>query len=130
MKIEVILKNRKKYHISAMCKILKISRSLIYYKKKKKNNNIELENKIKQILKESRNNYGSRKIKIELKKKGYNVSIRKIRRIMKANNLVSNYTMKQYKIKKNPVNNEKVENILNRKFNKKSRNNKICSRKK
>ena len=28
-KIEVILKNRKKYHISAMCKILKISRSLI-----------------------------------------------------------------------------------------------------
>ena len=38
---------------------------------------------------------------------------------MKANNLVSNYTMKQYKIKKNPVNNEKVENILNRKFNKK-----------
>ena len=39
---------------------------------------------------------------------------------MKANNLVSNYTMKQYKIKKNPVNNEKVENILNRKFNKKN----------
>ena len=28
--------------------------------------------------------------------------------------------MKQYKIKKNPVNNEKVENILNRKFNKKN----------
>lgn len=35
-----------------MCKILKISRSLIYYKRKKKNNNIELENKIKQIFKE------------------------------------------------------------------------------
>ena len=90
-----------------MCKILKISRSLIYYKRKKKNNNIELENKIKQIFKESRNNYGSRKIKVELKKNGYNVSIRKIRRIMKANNLVSNYTMKQYKIHRNPVNNEK-----------------------
>ena len=77
-----------------------------------KNNNIELENKIKQILKESRNNYGSRKIKVELKKKGYNVSIRKIRRIMKANNLVSNYTMKQYKIKKNPVNNEFKHKII------------------
>ena len=98
-----------------MCKILKISRSLIYYKRKKKNNNIELENKIKQIFKESRNNYGSRKIKVELKKNEYNVSIRKIRRIMKAN-----YTMKQYKIHRNPVNNEKVENILNRKFNRKN----------
>ncbi len=39
---------------------------------------------------------------------------------MKANNFISNYTMKQYKIKKNPVNNEKVENILNRKFNRKN----------
>ena len=103
-----------------MCKILKISRSLIYYKRKKKNNNIELENKIKQIFKESRNNYGSRKIKVELKKKGYNVSMRKIRRIMKANNFISNYTIKQYKIHKNPVNNEKVENILNRNFNRKN----------
>lgn len=41
-------------------------------------------------------------------------------RIMKANKLISNYTIKQYKIHRNPVNNEKVENILNRKFNKKS----------
>ena len=39
---------------------------------------------------------------------------------MKANNFISNYTMKQYKIKKNPVNNEKVENILNRNFNRKN----------
>ena len=56
-----------------MCKILKISRSLIYYKRKNKSNNIELEN-----------------------------------------------TIKQYKIHRNPVNNEKVENILNRKINRKS----------
>ena len=39
---------------------------------------------------------------------------------MKANNLISNYTIKQYKIHRNSVNNEKVENILNRKFNKKN----------
>ena len=39
---------------------------------------------------------------------------------MKANNFISNYTIKQYKIHKNPVNNEKVENILNRNFNRKN----------
>ncbi len=38
---------------------------------------------------------------------------------MKANNLISNYTIKQYKIHRNSVNNEKVENILNRKINRK-----------
>jgi len=102
-----------------MCKILKISRSLIYYKRKNKSNNIELENTIKQIFKESRNNYESRKIKLESKKNGYNISIRKRKRIMKANNLISNYTIKQYKIHRNSVNNEKVENILNRKINRK-----------
>lgn len=54
-----------------MCKILEISRSLIYYK-----NNKDLENNIKQIFKESRINYGSRKIKVEFQKNTYNVSIR------------------------------------------------------
>ncbi len=39
---------------------------------------------------------------------------------MKANNLISNDTIKKFKIYRNLVNNEKVENILNRKFNIKS----------
>lgn len=34
---------------------------------------------------------------------------------MKANNLISNYTIKQYKIHRNSVNNEKVENIIKQK---------------
>lgn len=45
-----------------MCKFLKISRSLIYYKKVNKRIDFLLEEKIIQILKASRNNYGSRKI--------------------------------------------------------------------
>ena len=36
---------------------------------------------------------------------------------MKANNLISNDTIKKFKIYSNLVNNEEVENILNRKFN-------------
>ena len=52
-----------------MCKKLGIPRSLVYYKRKTRKIDSELENEIIQIFKDSRNNYGSRKIKVELKKK-------------------------------------------------------------
>ena len=51
-----------------MSKVLKISRSLVYYQRKNKRKDKELENHIIRIFKESRNNYGSRKIKVELEK--------------------------------------------------------------
>jgi len=75
-----------------------------------------LENHIIRIFKESRNNYGSRKIKVELEKMGYQVSLRRIRKYMVLNGLVSNYTVKQYKVHKARCNEEKVENIVNREF--------------
>lgn len=57
-----------------MCKLLNISSSSLYYAKNKpaKKYNAEeekLTQHIKEIFKNSRNNYGSRKIKVELKKK-------------------------------------------------------------
>ena len=100
-----------------MCKILKISRALVYYKRKNKRVDIALENEIKSIFKKSRNNYGSRKIKHQLNKKGYTVSIKKIRKIMDLHGLVSNYTVKQYKVTKATCNNDNVNNELNREFN-------------
>lgn len=71
-----------------MCKLLNISSSSLYYAKNKpaKKYNAEeekLTQHIKEIFKNSRNNYGSRKIKVELKKKGIIASKRRIRRIMK-----------------------------------------------
>lgn len=75
-----------------------------------------MENHIIRIFKESRNNYGSRKIKVELEKMGYQVSLRRIRKYMVLNGLVSNYTVKQYKVHKARCNEEKVENIVNREF--------------
>ena len=57
-----------------MCKLLGISRSIVYYQRKNKRKDIELENHIIRIFKESKNNYGSRKIKVELQKLGYQVS--------------------------------------------------------
>ncbi len=100
-----------------MCKKLKIARSLIYYKRKNKRDDVVLENLIIKIFKESRNNYGSRKIKKILKIKGYKVSIRKIRIIMNLNGLVSNYTVKQFKTKKTACNDDLTSNVLNREFN-------------
>lgn len=94
-----------------------MSRALVYYQRKNKRKDKKLEEEIIQIFKESRNNYGSRKIKVELKKIGYQISLRKIRTIMKLNGLVSNYTIKQFKVYKSTCNEEKVENLLNREFN-------------
>lgn len=99
-----------------MCRVLKISRSLIYYSKSEKETDFELKEKIKKIFEGSRNNYGTRKIKKELNKISFQASRRKIARIMKEYGLVSNYTVKQYKVYKSKCNEEKVENIVDREF--------------
>ena len=100
-----------------MCKFLNISRASIYYKPTPIPKDPKLENLIIKIFKDSRNNYGSRKIKIELAKLNYTVSIRKIRRIMNQNGLVSNYTLKQFKVQKSSCNNDSIPNVLDRHFN-------------
>ena len=100
-----------------MCKILNVTRSLIYYSYQNKTNDSKLDNEVIKIFKQSKNNYGTRKIKNELEKKGYIVSRRRIGRIMKTYGLVSNYTVKQYKVHTAKCNEEKVDNIVNRDFN-------------
>ena len=58
-----------------MCKVLNISRSIYYYEASIKRNNSKLENAVISIFKEGRNNYGTRKIKVELAKIDYVVSL-------------------------------------------------------
>ena len=115
-KIIIIKANSCKYRISAMCKVLNISRSTYYYEASLKTSNSKLENAVISIFKESRNNYGTRKIKIELAKIAYIVSRRKISKIMSKYGLVSNYTIKQFKVHKATCNNENVANIVNQEF--------------
>jgi putative transposase len=100
-----------------MCRALNIPRSLVYYKRKERKCNTELENEVIRIFKESRNNYGTRKIKIELQNKKITTSRRKISEIMEKYRLISNYTVKQYKIHKSKCNEDKIENVVNREFN-------------
>jgi len=74
-------------------------------------------NHIKSIFKRSRNNYGTRKIKKELGKLNYQVSRRRISRIMKENGLVSNYTVAQFKVHPAACNQSPTPNIVDRDFN-------------
>ena len=100
-----------------MCKVLQLNRSTYYYESKAEETIDEITPKVMEIFKASRNNYGARKIKVELEKAGYIVSRRKIGRIMKENGLVSNYTVAQYKPHVDKCNESKIANELNREFN-------------
>ena len=99
-----------------MCEVLEIPRSTFYYEPVEKPVEDELVEEIKKIFKDSRNNYGTRKIKKELEKIDLTVSRRRIGRIMKEQGLVSNYTVAQFKPFKSKVNEEPVKNELDRQF--------------
>ena len=47
-----------------MCRVLKIARATYYYESKPKIDETELVSEVKEIFRQSRNNYGTRKIKI------------------------------------------------------------------
>jgi len=94
-----------------------ITKPVFYYKHKKKTIDSELEKLIIKIFKDSKNNYGSRKIKVKLFENGYIVSLRRIRKIMNKYGLISNYTIKQFKNHNSKVNNDNIPNIVDRNFN-------------
>ena len=105
-----------------MCRFLGITRSLVYYHLNKEESKDSLkteellEETIKEIFRKSKNTYGSRKIKVELQEKGIITSRRKICRIMKKHALISSYTVKQYKVKRNTCNNKEIKNKVDRHF--------------
>lgn len=113
----MIKNNTHKYSVSAMCKVLKLPRSTYYYESKSIESPDEITPKVIEIFRVSRNNYGTRKIKVELRKQGITVSRRKIGKIMKAQGLVSKYTVAQYKPHKDKCNESIIDNELNREFN-------------
>ncbi len=114
----VIRRNAHKYSVSALCKVLKVNRSVYYYHSKVAEiQNDTIEKEVVRIFNENEKVYGTRKIKIELKKAGLLVSRRRIGKIMKLNGLVSPYTIAQFKVHKESCNESETPNILNREFN-------------
>ena len=109
-----------------MCHLLEVPRSLVYYYLNKEeldtsDEESKIEKHIINIFHRSRNNYGTRKIKVELDNLGYQVSRRRIARIMKENALVSNYTVAQYKVHNKGCNESNISNIVDRKFDDRNR---------
>jgi len=99
-----------------MSKILGVNRSTIYYKSKPKKVDTALENAVIKEFYNSRENYGTRKLKIVLNRRKFVVSRRRIGKIMSKYSLVSKYTIRNTKKKSNGVNNNEVSNIVNREF--------------
>jgi len=102
-----------------MCRLLKVSRSLVYYKPTPHKPDAELENAIIEEFKENREVYGCRKLKRALKrrKKPLIAGTKRIRKIMNKYGLVSKYTKRRAKYKKRAVNEENKPNIVARSFN-------------
>ena len=113
----MIKANSHKYSVSAICRVLKISRSSYYYKSKEKEKLSILAKLIKNIFDNSRKSYGTRRIKVELDKLGYRVSRRRIAYNMRMNGLVSKYTIAKFKPQYDITNKENVDNLVERKFN-------------
>ena len=123
----MIKANAHKYSVSAMCKVLQIPRSTYYYKAKQKPEENSLASEIREIFRQSRNNYGTRKIKVELEKKNRIVSRRRIGRIMKQEGLVSSYTVAQFKPHVEKCNECKTGNIVKREFSNQPQYNVVVS---
>jgi transposase InsO family protein len=100
-----------------MCKVLKISRSTLYYREKPAKVDSALENAVIREFGKSRNNYGTRKLKIILNRKNFVVSRRRIGKIMKKYGLVSNYILRRKNTRSTDVNNDEIANVVKREFN-------------
>lgn len=101
-----------------MCIVLKIPRSTYYYELEKPHT-VKIDpftDDVIRIFKANRKCYGTRRIKKELEKEDKILSRRRIGRIMKENGLVSVYTVANYKVHKSTCNNDKVLNVVDRKF--------------
>ena len=99
-----------------MCKILQIPRSTYYYEAKERATEDDVTSDVIDIFQASRQNYGKRKIKVELKKRGLIVSRRRIRCIMQEQGLVSTYTVAQFRPHTKLCNESEQKNELNREF--------------
>lgn len=122
--VNVIRNNAHKYSVSAMCAVFNLPTSTYYYhadisrKRAQKVEDTMILKEIACIFKESRNNYGTRKIKKELTRlpEPKQVSRRRIGLLMIELGLVSIYTVAQFKPHKSSCNEAPVKNELQRLF--------------
>jgi transposase InsO family protein len=93
-----------------------LPRSTFYYAAIQKPAEKIVEKQIEEIFRANREAYGSRKIKVELRKAGLKVCRRRICRIMARQDLVSKYAVAKFKVHQTDCNEEDIGNKLNRQF--------------
>ena len=104
-----------------MCKTIGFPRSNYYYKEVEKTVDTELENAVIHEFYLGRECYGTRKLKQQLRReqnshRAFRVSRRRIGEIMKKYSLVSKYTLKHKRKRKQDVNNDTIPNKVERQF--------------
>ena len=119
LKYRVIERFREKYSISAMCRILEVSRSGYYDWRKrigKKSKDQWLIDAITECQRQTKQTYGYRRVQLWIKKnKGKNVNSKVILRVMRNNDMLAQIRRKTpyMRYKRDAY---KYNNLLNRKF--------------
>ena len=118
--IEFINNNKSKHDIKTMCTVLGVARSTYYKSFDKTKSARELENEelksaIKRIYKENKGIYGAPRIHYILCIEGFNVSLKRVQRLMTKLNLCA-VTVKKYKPHSSKKVVEDLENVLKRDF--------------
>jgi putative transposase len=117
-----IHQHRRHYPVAKLCTVLHVSRSGYYdWSKRKpserKERRVKLTRNILRIFNQSKQVYGSRKVKEQLAREGEQVSERTVRTIMQENKLKSK-TVRKYKATTNSNHQLPVyENVVNQQFN-------------
>lgn len=101
-----------------MCRLLGVTRSLVYYTPTPHKIDIALENAVIEEFKANYESYGTRKLKRALMRRAVPIkaSRKRIGRIMDKYGLISKYVRRRKKSKKQRVNEEGLPNLVERKF--------------
>ena len=122
MRFQFIRQQMKAYPVTALCKIMQVSRSGFYHYMAKHvsgpetPDEIALKARIRAIFKQHRSKYGSRRIMKQLQNEGHQIGRFKVRRIMRQLGLKAK-PAKRYKVTTDSRHNFPVApNLLNRQF--------------
>lgn len=117
-KRSIITELSAKYSISRLCKHLGINRNVYYYEPKSGRADESLRKIVKDEFINNKRVYGQKKLYKSLRKKGVSIGKVRLARIVKEEGLVSKYNQRRKRKNENEsVNNDEIENKLNRDFN-------------
>ncbi|WP_261089325.1 IS3 family transposase [Streptococcus mitis] len=118
-KTEIVQELMTDFSLDILLKAIKLARSTYYYHLKqldKPDKDQELKAEIQSIFIEHKENYGYRRIHLELRNRGYLVNHKRVQRLMKVLNLQAKMRQKRkYSSHKGDVG-KKAENLIQRKF--------------